>query len=185
MDLTRMKRSKPLKRVPFRRKEPTYSKEPHPLMELEGDAALSAAAFPRIQSLRKSTYSGTTTGAVPKTPATRSQALRDLAEGEHCSVCEGLYCDPATTVWAHTNAIADGKGMGHKSSDHLGFFAGHYCHARIDQGGVPEAEAKRLVAQAQDRTRQRLAEIAGNPLAKPWRVKAAQWALDQLGVVGQ
>jgi hypothetical protein len=117
----------------------------------------------------------------PKSPALRSQALRDLAKGETCTVCMGGRCDSATTVWAHTNTLSDNKGMGYKASDERGFFAGDECHKEIDQGAhlSPDDKAA-LVLQAQIRTLARLREIAGNAALKPWRVNAAQWALDQL-----
>ena len=49
--------------------------------------------------------------AYPKNPSARDKRLRDLARGEECTVqFDGGYCDPSTTVWAHSNRLADGKG---------------------------------------------------------------------------
>lgn len=115
----------------------------------------------------------------PKEPSTRLDALRDLAAGEQCCGCEGNLCDPSTTVWAHPNGLAQNKGRGYKGHDHLGAFLGLYCHKRVDERKDAIA-ADRLFALAQDRTRVRLTQIAGNAALKPWRVNAARWALAQL-----
>lgn len=121
--------------------------------------------------------------AIPKKPHTVNPHLRNLARGE---ICTGLryggycHCDPATTVWAHTNSLSDRKGMGYKASDHLGAFLGSDCHAFFDQGKADAAEKEAFMAAAQARTRDRLQEIAASITGKPWRKNAAQWALDQL-----
>ena len=121
--------------------------------------------------------------AIPKTPHTVNPHLRNLARGE---ICTGLryggycHCDPATTVLAHTNSLADRKGMGYKASDHLGAFLGHDCHTWADQGKASADEKAAFMAAAQERTRERLAEIAQSPTVKPWRKAAAQWALTAL-----
>jgi hypothetical protein len=130
------------------------------------------------------TMRGGLKAGVPKSPALRSQKLRDLANGETCTVCMGGRCDPSTTVWAHTNTLGDNKGMGYKASDERGFFAGDACHKEIDHGAhLSHDDKRRLVLQAQIRTLARLREIAGSIALKPWRVRAAQWALMQLGAI--
>jgi Protein of unknown function (DUF1364). len=116
----------------------------------------------------------------PKSPASRSHNLRQLANGETCAVCMGGKCDPATTVWAHTNTLSDNKGMGYKGDDAAGFFAGYVCHALIDQGRMQAHDKAALVAQAQHNTRKRLEQIADDPLTREWKRKAARWALEQL-----
>jgi hypothetical protein len=128
---------------------------------------------------RAVSFGGSTTGPAPKNPSSRSPSLRKLAEGEACCGCLGLHCDPATTVWAHPNGLADGKGKGYKGHDHLGAFLGSHCHKLVDERS-DAGQAARIFTAAQARTRERLAEIAANPMVKPWRVKAARWALDQL-----
>lgn len=150
--------------------QPAGEREPRPM-------ALSPAT-------RRGTYSGSTSGhAVDKDPHTVNAHLRNLARGEACTGHRyGGYChcDPATTVLAHTNSIADGKGMGYKAHDHLGAFLGMDCHAWLDQGNASAAERDAFMAAAQERTRQRWHAIASDPAAKEWRRKAAQWALEQL-----
>jgi hypothetical protein len=120
---------------------------------------------------------------MPKKPHTVNPHLRNLARGE---VCTGLryggycHCDPATTVLAHTNSLSDRKGMGYKASDHLGAFLGSDCHAWLDTGKASAEEKAAFMAAAQERTRDRLREIAASITGKPWRKNAAQWALTAL-----
>lgn len=59
----------------------------------------------------------------------RSKALRDSARDEPCVACGSV----GTTVWAHSNQQAHGKGMGMKSHDILGMYLCHLCHAIYDQ----------------------------------------------------
>lgn len=117
----------------------------------------------------------------PKSPASRNANLRQLANGETCCVCMGRYCDPATTVWAHTNTLGDNKGMGYKGDDARGFFAGYLCHHLIDQGRLSAEEKAGFVLMAQSRTKARLEEIASDPLTREWKRKAARWALERIG----
>ena len=61
--------------------------------------------------------------------------ITQSARGEECQirlpgVCNG---DPATTVWAHANGSAAGKGIGMKSPDLLGAYACSSCHDEIDR----------------------------------------------------
>lgn len=65
--------------------------------------------------------------------------LRDTARGAPCSidipgVCNGMA---DTTVWAHANLLAAGKGLGIKAADPAGCHACSACHAFIDQGTAP------------------------------------------------
>jgi hypothetical protein len=119
---------------------------------------------------------------VPKRPALRNQYLRDLARGEECSVKIGgaCACQPETVVWAHTNTLADQKGLGYKASDEQGFFAGHECHTAIDARKLSPEAVDLLVITAQLRTRERLREIADSYSAPQWKQKAAMWALTNL-----
>ena len=145
----------------------------------------TAARMEAVRRAEKPSVSmeGGTRGARPKKPANRSMNLRRLAQGEQCTVkrFDGwCNCQPETTVWAHTNTLSDRKGLGYKGSDAVGFFAGHECHCAIDQGGMDADKAARLVLLAQARTRTRLAEIAASATAKPWKIAAARWALEQI-----
>jgi hypothetical protein len=63
----------------------------------------------------------------------RSRKVLDSARGQPCSarfpgICNG---DPTTTVWAHLNGAAFGKGASIKAHDILGF---HACHSYYDVG---------------------------------------------------
>jgi hypothetical protein len=73
--------------------------------------------------------------AAPKHPVVASRRLRDSAKGEHCTVRLPWVClwpRTDTTVLAHSNHLADGKGMGRKACDTRGAFACFACHDVID-----------------------------------------------------
>lgn len=66
----------------------------------------------------------------------RSTKVLRSAKGQTCTarfpgICNG---DPATTVFAHLNGHAFGKGMGIKAHDILGFHSCDGCHAYYDVG---------------------------------------------------
>jgi hypothetical protein len=66
----------------------------------------------------------------------RSRKVLDSARGQPCSarfpgICNG---NPETTVWAHLNGHAFGKGAGIKAHDILGFHACSSCHFYYDVG---------------------------------------------------
>ena len=66
----------------------------------------------------------------------RSKKVLNSARGQQCSmrlpgICNG---NPETTVWAHLNGAAFGKGMGQKAHDILGFHACSECHRYYDVG---------------------------------------------------
>jgi hypothetical protein len=66
----------------------------------------------------------------------RSQKVLRSAKGQPCSarfpgICNG---NPETTVWAHLNGGAFGKGLGVKAHDVLGFHACFACHSYLDVG---------------------------------------------------
>ncbi len=65
----------------------------------------------------------------------RSERLRASANGEACVCCGSV----GTTVWAHSNEGAHGKGMSLKAHDLLGLYLCGECHARYDRG--PETRA--------------------------------------------
>ncbi len=122
--------------------------------------------------------------AQPKEPASRNLRLRKLAQGEECCVRHGQICNyrTDTTVWAHTNTIADQKGMGYKAHDHKGVFACSRCHEWLDRDGVDSAAKAQALLRAQQRTNARLHEISASIAMRPWKVTAARWAIEQLGV---
>lgn len=64
----------------------------------------------------------------------RSRAILDHARGQPCQLALVGFCanDPETTVFAHLNGAAFGKGAGIKAHDIAGFFACHKCHMAYD-----------------------------------------------------
>lgn len=65
----------------------------------------------------------------------RSRKYLDGARGQPCQF-RGPTCsnDPATTVFAHLNGAAFGKGMGQKAHDIAGADMCDRCHAYVDVG---------------------------------------------------
>lgn len=61
--------------------------------------------------------------------------IRDSANGVPCQIRLIGSCnhDPRTTVWAHANGSAAGKGIGMKSHDLLGSYACSSCHDVYDR----------------------------------------------------
>ena len=76
-----------------------------------------------------------------KSEVIRSRGIRESARGQACTVrspvCNG---DTDTTVWAHSNFAAHGKGMGHKASDLFGCYACAACHMWLDAGPASRQE---------------------------------------------
>jgi hypothetical protein len=149
-------------------------------------------APPRRSSVRAAmVMSAVEPNPQPKSPADRNLKLRELARGEECTLqFPGGACDPETVVLAHSNELAENKGMGYKGNDSAGVFACYRCHKIIDQPGPSDPnEAQRLDCwqMAAMCTQLRLREIAANPSARPWKRLAAMEALMQLearGVTG-
>ncbi len=71
---------------------------------------------------------------VPKTPDRKSQAIRDAARDEECTVRIVGACnfDPATSVWSHAPWLDGDRGMQIKSLDLNGAIACSACHDLID-----------------------------------------------------
>lgn len=95
----------------------------------------------------------------------RSRKLLNTARGAPCSArFPGICCgDPETTVWAHLNGRAFGKGLGIKAHDILGFHACFNCHAYTDTGHgtnpiLSDAEFWRYILEAVCETYVRVVE---------------------------
>lgn len=71
--------------------------------------------------------------AILKDTEYRNPALTRLAMGEACQNCLGACCAPGSTVWAHSNLMAHGKGKSRKAHDCFGAFLGDRCHRWLDQ----------------------------------------------------
>lgn len=61
--------------------------------------------------------------------------ITESARDEDCTIRLPMLCnfDKATTVWAHANGSAPGKGIGMKSHDLLGAYACSCCHDVYDR----------------------------------------------------
>jgi hypothetical protein len=61
--------------------------------------------------------------------------IRESANGMPCQIRLPNICnhDPATTVWAHANGSAAGKGIGMKAHDLLGAYSCSACHDVFDR----------------------------------------------------
>lgn len=118
----------------------------------------------------------------PKNPRQENLAFRELARGEDCTMMVPGVCsyNPETVVLAHSNSLADGKGMGYKSSDAEGVWACYACHSWLDQGKASREEKDRAFHRAQLRMIQRLQDIVTSPTSKPDKAEAALWALRKM-----
>lgn len=63
-----------------------------------------------------------------------TDAITKSARGEDCQIRLPGVCNfnPETTVWAHANGSAAGKGIGMKSESLLGTYACSACHDVVD-----------------------------------------------------
>lgn len=93
-----------------------------------------------------------------KSPAIRSNALRQSAKGEGCALQIVGFCqnDTATVVLAHLDT--EGKGMAYKSDDVAACFACGACHAALDQHLIPEEDREFYMRRALLRTWRRWIE---------------------------
>lgn len=80
----------------------------------------------------------------------RSQKLLDAARDQPCTICGST----GTTVSAHANSVALGKGTGIKAPDYYVAWLCAVCHACYDghHGKLTKAEAQEMWATAYLRT---------------------------------
>ena len=72
---------------------------------------------------------------IPKKKPFRSKKIRESARGEQCTIRSPLCnFDAETTIWAHSNSLSDGKGMGIKADDRVGAYCCSGCHRWLDEG---------------------------------------------------
>lgn len=121
--------------------------------------------------------------AFPKREPSRSEALRRMARKHGCQMrwvsgCRGD--DTGTTVLAHPNSLAAGKGMARKADDHLGVYACYACHAALDQGRASAQEKASAMGAASARQVALYEQIAASLTSKPADRDAALWALSLL-----
>lgn len=122
-----MKRGAPLRRTPFRAKAAAQAKrERAPLVlvpRAEPSRAVMALVLPKPAAK-----------PVLKTPDRKSQAIRDSARDEECTVRITGVCnhDPKTTVWSHAPIGAAGKAGALKALDLCGCYSCAACHDVVD-----------------------------------------------------
>ena len=80
----------------------------------------------------------------------RSAKLLQAANGRPCVLCGSV----GTTVAAHSNSLAHGRGIGHKSPDYMVAYLCMRCHDRVDgrDGGLGKEEKRELWFSAWFRT---------------------------------
>lgn len=84
--------------------------------------------------------------ATLKSKGPRMTPIRKAARGQDCTlvlpgVCNGM---PETVVLCHSNALADGKGMGLKAPDTAACFGCSTCHDVLD-GRAPRPDGMTLL----------------------------------------
>jgi len=69
-----------------------------------------------------------------------SQKLRKAAEGRPCVLCGSV----GTTVAAHSNSLAHGRGFAHKCPDYYTAYLCQRCHDEVDGrvGGLSKEEKR-------------------------------------------
>jgi hypothetical protein len=103
---------------------------------------ISSAGLLRAAAVK---YKTAKEGKTPKLAKPRKQMkskgpkmtpIRASAQGQECTLRFPGICnrDPETTVWCHSNRLADGKGMSLKAPDEEGCYGCYDCHAWLDGG---------------------------------------------------
>lgn len=93
---------------------------------------MKSAAFARVANKE-----GQAVAKLRKTLTTsrpKMTPIRRAARGQDCTLMIPFVCnrDPETTVLAHSNSLADGKGMGLKAPDTAAAFSCAACHDVLD-----------------------------------------------------
>jgi len=80
----------------------------------------------------------------------RLAKLLKAAKDRPCVLCGSV----GTTVAAHSNSLAHGRGMGHKAPDYFVAYLCMHCHDRCDgrSGGLAKEEKRELWLSAYIRT---------------------------------
>lgn len=84
----------------------------------------------------------------------QNEDLRNLAQNRPCQLlAPGVTDHPeGTSVWAHSNQQAHGKGKGIKAHDCYGVIACRACHAWLDEARAPKAEKESVFMAGMQRT---------------------------------
>jgi hypothetical protein len=146
----------------------------------EREANMRQLAIPS-RSLHRGTYAGTTGPAVAKPEPYRDPVLLEMAKGRPC-LLPTPCCDHRenTTVAAHSNLLAHGKGKSRKADDCYSVWSCFGSHVWLDQSKASKdlKDAKFMFAHAQQVLAWRL--IAMDPNEPERFRKAAARALQQL-----
>ena len=117
----------------------------------------------------------------PKNPRQENRALLDLARGKPCLLRIVPCAHPDTTVAAHSNWMAHGKGKGMKAHDFYTVWACARCHDALDSSQRLTADEKRSAFEhGHIRQVQLWQDMIDLKLGNPKEIKAAKWALDEL-----
>ena len=177
-----MKRSAPLKRTAFKRRQPKLigvDLATRPSVTVLVRMEPVPGRIVRMVAINDADFRG----AVPKTEPHRNRALLAMARGQRCLLQVPGVCrpDPATTVACHSNQFAHGKAGARKADDQWHVYGCSECHRWLDQGPAPAAEKVErfaaahcwMVALWQD-------IVAGVQPATPRERRAAEWALARI-----
>lgn len=103
-----------------------------------------------------------------------------MAEDRPCLLMMAMYCQPGSTVAAHSNFVGSGKGLGMKAHDFNTVWACARCHDALDSGHRSYDEKYTAFHKAHIRQLDAWKKIAEDPQEKEKYRKAAQWAIDHL-----
>jgi len=124
-----------------------------------GGGILKRSAMPRAGGLA----SKLSRPILRRSKGPKMTPIRRSAQGEDCTLRFPGICRNRTdtTVWAHSNQLADGKGMGLKANDEAGCYACFECHSFLDGGWAALKEwtwdmVQRFFKVARERSRARL-----------------------------
>jgi hypothetical protein len=103
-----------------------------------GNAPMKRTAFARSERIEAREVAKTTTKVARarglKSKGPKMTPIRKAARGQDCTIQLEGVCnrDPATSVLCHSNALADGKGMGLKAPDTAAAIGCSACHDVLD-----------------------------------------------------
>lgn len=174
-----MKRSTPLLRTGFKRRQPKVmgvDLATQPSTTVLARVEPVSGRIVRMAAINDEQFRG----AMLKTEPQRNAALLAMARGQRCLLQVPGVCrpDPATTVACHSNQSVHGKAGGRKADDQWHVHGCAPCHRWLDQGPASAAEKvarfaaahRWMVAIWQD-------IVAGMQPATPRERRAAEWAL--------
>ena len=165
-----------MKRSPLKHGKPLQRKTP---MSSSSTKTLAAGAgLLRVHAVQAKARARTPKARKPmKSTRPKPTRIRQSANGQECTlrfpeVCNG---NPETTVWCHSNRLADGKGMGLKARDEEGCYGCSACHAWLDGGYAASGQVPREVIDARfDAARAKSQEILKSKGLLPARAAAEQ-----------